>query len=243
MPLRPATETGTVAAFLPPKSPANVTARRSLKSPPGSGSPAASPDVPVPAMRPPMQCGGAGPGRLPGLPFRVRPPGRSSPAGTRSGKPVRRYQRYPGRAAQSPGPRSITHCGTHWLVMPVMRRMVPGPGRYPNIAQLAQGAAEFSTAQLRPLSIGRNLHAMLGGQHVAFGAFPRDAGGGRHPALLDGYGRHLRAQHAGLRISPSVSRSPTKIPDYLPFISPLRWPAQLPQGAEMVPVSWKLNVP
>lgn len=34
-----------------------------------------------------------------------------------------------------------------------------------------------------------------------------------------------------------------KIPDYLPFISSLRSPAQLPPGAEMVPVSWKLNVP
>jgi hypothetical protein len=34
-----------------------------------------------------------------------------------------------------------------------------------------------------------------------------------------------------------------KIPDYLPSISPLRSPAQLPPGAEIVPVSWKLNVP
>jgi hypothetical protein len=34
-----------------------------------------------------------------------------------------------------------------------------------------------------------------------------------------------------------------KIPGYLPSISPLRSPAQLPPGAEMVPVSWKLNVP
>jgi len=34
-----------------------------------------------------------------------------------------------------------------------------------------------------------------------------------------------------------------ELPDYLPFISPLRSPAQLPPGAEMVPVSWKLNVP
>jgi hypothetical protein len=34
-----------------------------------------------------------------------------------------------------------------------------------------------------------------------------------------------------------------KIPDYLPFISSLRSPAQLPPGAEMVPASWKLNVP
>jgi hypothetical protein len=34
-----------------------------------------------------------------------------------------------------------------------------------------------------------------------------------------------------------------EIPGYLPFISSLRSPAQLPPGAEMVPVSWKLNVP
>lgn len=34
-----------------------------------------------------------------------------------------------------------------------------------------------------------------------------------------------------------------EIPGCLPFISSLRSPAQLPLGAEMVPVSWKLNVP
>jgi len=34
-----------------------------------------------------------------------------------------------------------------------------------------------------------------------------------------------------------------KIPDYLPLIRFLCSPAQLPPGAEMVPVSWKLNVP
>jgi pimeloyl-ACP methyl ester carboxylesterase len=33
------------------------------------------------------------------------------------------------------------------------------------------------------------------------------------------------------------------VPGYSPSISPLRWPAQLPPGAEMMPVSWKLNVP
>jgi hypothetical protein len=41
----------------------------------------------------------------------------------------RRCKRYPGRAAQSPGLRSITHCGMHVRVMPVMRRMVQGNQR------------------------------------------------------------------------------------------------------------------
>jgi O-methyltransferase involved in polyketide biosynthesis len=41
----------------------------------------------------------------------------------------RRCQRYPGRAGQSPGPRSVTQCGMHWPVMAAMRRILPGSQR------------------------------------------------------------------------------------------------------------------
>lgn len=41
----------------------------------------------------------------------------------------RRSERYPGRAAQSPGLRSITHCGLHVRVTLVTRRMAPGSQR------------------------------------------------------------------------------------------------------------------